>query len=88
MLCRDVKRAVYFFLDDSLGEGSRNDFNSHLKLCPECEARTRVHERLRTFVRDRMARLNVEAPQRLKTRLQRSIRAFRNEWARADGVAE
>lgn len=88
MLCRDVKRAVYFFLDDSLGETGKNDFSSHLQLCPDCAARTRVHERLRNFVRNRMARLNVDAPERLKTRLSRSIRAFRAEWARADGVAE
>lgn len=88
MLCRDVKRAVYFFLDDSLAETSRSDFSSHLNLCPDCAARTRVHERLRNFLRTRMSRLNVEAPERLKTRLTRSIRAFRTEWARADGGAE
>jgi mycothiol system anti-sigma-R factor len=88
MLCRDVKRAVYFFLDDSLAEPTRNDLNSHLNLCPDCAARIRVHERLRNFLRRRMARLNVEAPERLKTRLTRSIRAFRTEWARADGAAE
>lgn len=82
MLCRDVKRVVYFFLDGSLGEEKSKDFNSHLSLCPDCERRMRVQEKLRTFVKSRIARLNTAAPDRFKTRLQRSIRAFRAEWSR------
>ena len=82
MLCRDVKRAVYFFLDGSLGEEKRQDLNSHLSLCPDCERRLRVQERLRTFVQSRFARLATSAPERFKTRLERSIRAFRTEWSR------
>ena len=82
MLCRDVKKFVYFFVDGSLGENKRNDFDSHLKLCPDCESRTKLHQRLRQFVRSRFDRLNVQAPDRLKMRLTRSIRAFRTEWSR------
>ncbi len=82
MLCRDVKRVVYFFLDGSLGEEKRKDFSSHVSLCPDCERRMRVHERLRTFVQSRFARLTTTAPDRFKTRLTRSIRAFRTEWSR------
>jgi len=82
MLCRDVKRVAYFFLDGSLGESKKQDFDSHLKLCPDCESRMKFHRRLRDFLRRRVTRLAVTAPDRLKMRLTRSIRAFRAEWSR------
>lgn len=73
MLCDDVKRVLYFFLDGSLGDRKKKDFDSHLNLCPDCEARTRISGRLRNFFRKRMAR--VAASQRFKQRLSRSLRA-------------
>ena len=79
MLCDDVRRVAYFFLDGSLGKTKQSDFSEHLNLCPECERRTKVHRRLREFVQRRIERLN--APDRLKVRLERSIRAFRAEWS-------
>ena len=82
MICRDVKRVVYFFLDGSLGEEKRKDFKSHLNLCPDCERRMRIQERLRNFMKSRFARLATTAPDRFKTRLTRSMRAFRAEWSR------
>lgn len=82
MLCRDVKRVVYFFLDGTLSDRQRRDFDGHLRLCPECDSRTTFHRRLRDFLRRRVERLQVAAPDRLKMRLTRSIRAFRTEWSR------
>lgn len=82
MLCRDVKRFVYFFLDGSLNETKKHDLDSHLRLCPDCHSRLKLHQRLRDFMRRRFVRLTVSAPDRLKTRLTRSIRAFRAEWSR------
>ena len=82
MLCRDVKRVVYFFLDGSLADRKKQDFDSHLRLCPDCDSRTKFHQRLRSFLRRRTERLAVSAPDRLKVRLERSIRAFRTEWSR------
>ena len=82
MLCRDVKRAVYFFLDGSLGEKIKSDYHNHITLCPECESRTKLHGRLRSFLKTRFSRLSAEAPERLKLRLARSIRAFKTEWSR------
>lgn len=82
MLCRDVKRVVYFFLDGSMADQKQKDFDSHLRLCPDCESRTKFHRRLRDFLRNRVQRLHVGAPDHLKTRLTRSIRAFRAEWSR------
>jgi len=77
MLCDDVKRVVYFFLDGTLGENKKQDFNSHVGLCPSCQARTNVHRRLRQFIQNRLARMG--APDHLRIRLSRSIRAFRAE---------
>ncbi len=74
MLCDDVKRVVYFFLDGTLDEQRQNDFSRHLNLCPECEARTIFHRRIRVFLRRRLT--PVSAPDRLKQRLTRSLRAF------------
>ena len=82
MLCRDVKRVVYFFLDGSLGEKGQQDISSHVKLCPDCEARLKIQSRLRNFFHSRINRLSASAPDRLKVRLTRSIRAFAAEWQR------
>jgi mycothiol system anti-sigma-R factor len=79
MLCGDVRRVVYFFLDGQLGEKKQQDVSSHLHLCPECEQRTAISRRLRSFVQRRLNRL--ETPSHLKQRLERSIRAFRTEWS-------
>lgn len=81
MLCRDVKRVVYFFLDGSLGDKTRQDLNQHLKRCHDCEIRLEIQRRLRAFLRSRFARLTASAPDHLRTRLTRSIRAFRTEWS-------
>lgn len=74
MLCREVKRVAYFFLDGTLNGKQKRDFNKHLKLCPDCETRTAIHRRIRSFIRKRLARLT--APPSLKQRLTRSLRAF------------
>lgn len=78
MLCDDVKRVVYFFLDGSLNEARQQELRIHLTICPDCDHRTTVSKRLRNFVRRRLS--NVDAPDHLKKRLQRSLRAFAAEW--------
>jgi mycothiol system anti-sigma-R factor len=79
MLCNDVRRVVYFFLDGSLADKKQQDFATHLDGCPDCERRTRLHRKLREFV---VRRLTADrAPDRLRNRLTRSIRAFRAEWS-------
>jgi len=79
MGCEDVKRVIYFFLDGQLGDRKQRDIKQHLNLCPECEARTNMHKRLREFVRRRLS--SVSASERFKQRLTRSLRAFRAEWS-------
>ena len=78
MLCDDVKRAVYFFLDGTLNESRQQELRIHLTLCPDCDHRTAIHKRLRNFVRRRLS--PVSAPDHLKKRLERSLRAFAAEW--------
>lgn len=81
MVCREVKRVVYFFLDGSLGDQKRQDVDNHLKRCPQCEMLVEFQRRLRRFVQSRLARMSTTAPDRLRTRLVRSIRAFHTEWS-------
>lgn len=80
LLCDEVKRVIYFFLDGTLGDSKRQAVDTHLSLCPDCEKRTAINRRLRGFVQKRLARLT--ASEQLKTRLVRSVRAFRTEWSR------
>ena len=79
MRCDDVKRAVYHFLDGSLDEPAQLDFTAHIRLCPQCDTRTKVQGRIRVFI---VRRLRPEsAPERLKQRLLRTFRAIKAEWA-------
>jgi mycothiol system anti-sigma-R factor len=72
MLCNDVRRVVYFFLDDSLSASKKSDLEIHLTTCSDCEVRITVQRRLRTFVRARLSR--VSAPEHLRSRLTQSLR--------------
>jgi mycothiol system anti-sigma-R factor len=74
MLCDDVKRVVYFFLDGSLGSQKRTDLETHLGHCPDCEVRIVVQRRLREFVRARLTPL--QAPDHLRVRLTETIRQY------------
>ena len=79
MRCDDVRRTVYLFLEGSLDETTQTDFTSHIGLCPDCDTRTKVQQRLRVFI---VTRLRPEsAPERLKQRLARTFRAMKAEWA-------
>src|SRR4051794_1814712 len=77
MICDDVKRVAYFFLDGNLGENKQNDFKTHVSICPECEQRVSIHRRLRLFICKRLSRDS--APQRLRQRLSRSFRGLTSE---------
>ena len=77
MLCDDVKRVVYFFLDGSLSEQKSKDLAIHLDRCPECGRRTTIHRRLRNFF---VRRFKADAaPIHLRVRLTRSIRAIHTD---------
>ncbi|HEX6082887.1 MAG TPA: zf-HC2 domain-containing protein [Thermoanaerobaculia bacterium] len=73
MLCDDVKRVVYFFLDGSLSDQKRQNIEIHLGDCPDCETRVTIHRRLRGFFRRRLSPL--AAPETLRIRVVQSLRA-------------
>jgi mycothiol system anti-sigma-R factor len=77
MGCDDVKRVIYFFLDGSLGEQKKTAVDKHLSDCPDCGRRARISKRIREFFCKRLTRL--DAPDHLKVRLTRAVRAFRAE---------
>ena len=72
MLCDDVRRVVYFFLDGSLGERKLTEYQIHIQRCHDCEARTTIQRKLRDFVRKRLSPL--AAPEHLKVRVVQSLR--------------
>ncbi|HYI09342.1 MAG TPA: zf-HC2 domain-containing protein [Thermoanaerobaculia bacterium] len=73
MLCDEVKRVMYFFLDESLGDSKRHAVEIHVSGCPDCEVRVVVHKKLRSFIRRRLS--PVLAPDTLRIRLTQSLRA-------------
>ena len=73
MLCDDVKRVLYFFLDGSLGDHKQQSIEIHLHDCPDCETRVTIHRRMRGFLRKRLAL--VTAPEALRIRVVQSLRA-------------
>jgi hypothetical protein len=74
MLCSEIRRTVYFFFEGSLGEKRQLDFKTHLSICADCETRTNIQLRLHKFVLSRLA--PQPAPEHLKTRLARTLRAL------------
>lgn len=74
MLCDDVRRVVYFFLDGSMADRKQQDFKTHLSTCPDCDQRIALHRRMRNFVQRRLS--PISAPERFKLRLTRALRAL------------
>ena len=72
MVCDEVKRVVYFFLDGSLGQQKLMEFETHIEVCRDCEGRTTVSRKLRNFIRQRLS--PVSAPEHLKIRVTRTLR--------------
>ena len=54
MICDDVRRVAYFYIDGKLGKNKDSDLSSHLSECPDCEARITVHRRIRSFLKRRL----------------------------------
>ena len=74
MICDDVKRVVYFFLDGSLGQQKLVEFETHLQVCRDCDERTTVSRKLRNFIRRRLH--PVAAPEQFKVRLTQTLRTI------------
>lgn len=72
MLCDDVKRVLYFFLDGSLGDLKRRNIEIHVSNCHDCEARITIQRRLRGFIRKRLSPMR--APETLRIRVVQALR--------------
>lgn len=73
MLCDDVRRFAYFYLDGQLSQPKNLDFTYHIEHCRNCDDRMTIHRRLRSFVKTRVA--PQPAPERLRERILSSVRA-------------
>jgi len=73
MNCDQVERAAYFFLDGTLTQQHLQELTLHLGDCHHCEERIVVHRRLHEFVIHHLP--HDTAPDRLKQRLTRTLRA-------------
>lgn len=76
MVCDDVKRVAYFFLDGALGENKKKEFEKHLSDCPGCDDRVSFHRRVRRFVVKRLKKIS--APSRLRERIQHQFQGLRS----------
>lgn len=71
MVCDEIKRVIYFFLDGQLGERTGSDFKIHIGLCHDCDDRVLIQRRLRTFIFARLPRQS--APPHLTERLHKAV---------------
>ena len=71
MVCDDVKKIAYFFLDETLGPKKRDQVVSHLRRCSPCADFVSILKRLRAFVRNRLPK--IVAPNALRERISRSM---------------
>lgn len=72
MVCDEVRRFVYFFLDDALSESRQHQIETHLECCPGCSQRVLIQRRLRSFLKRRLVFL--AAPAQLRSRLTEACR--------------
>lgn len=73
MVCREVHRIAYFYLDGTLEQQRQSDIKRHLDDCPDCDGRFQIHRRIRNFIQKRLDR--VTAPDSLKARITVIFRA-------------
>lgn len=73
MLCKDVKRVLYFFLDGSVSASTTQALEIHQSNCPDCEVHIVVHRKFRSFIRKRLS--PIHAPETLRVKLTQTLRA-------------
>ena len=72
MLCNEIRRLAYFYLDGTVGASKTERFEAHIDLCPDCGARLAIHRRVREVVR--LSLEPVTAPERLRLRVRQACR--------------
>ena len=76
MVCDDVKRILYFYLDGQLGDLRAREFMAHLGDCPDCDRRLVIQKRLRSFIARRLSVQQV-CPDSLRSRLHEAFQTIR-----------
>lgn len=79
MVCDDVKRIVYFYLDGQLGDQKKSAISSHLEDCKDCDDRVTIHKRLRLFISKRLE--PYAAPDRLRLRIKKGFESLQRPSA-------
>ncbi len=77
MVCKEVHRVAYFYLDGALDEQRQNEVKTHLSDCHDCDDRFMIHDRIRKFVQRRIAR--VIAPENLRSKITVGFSTIRTE---------
>ena len=72
MVCDEIRRIAYFYLDGAVGSDKAARLESHVRRCDDCGARLEIHRRVREFVRLKLSPL--QAPERLRERVQQACR--------------
>lgn len=81
MVCDDVKRIAYFFLDGKLGKNRSDEFQGHLKECDDCDYRVIIHRRFRLFIKKRLG--SKLAPERLRTKIRTAFTSLRSNLSQS-----
>lgn len=81
MVCDDVKRIAYFFLDGKLGKNRDTDFQSHLRECDDCDYRVIVHRRIRVFLKKRLG--SKLAPESLRGKIRTAFTNLRSNLSQS-----
>lgn len=81
MVCDDVKRIAYFFLDGKLGKNRNDDFQSHLRECDDCDYRVIVHRRIRVFLKKRLS--SKLAPEHLRAKIRTAFTNLRSNLSQS-----
>jgi anti-sigma factor (TIGR02949 family) len=72
VLCNEIRRLAYFYLDGAVSIAKAANFRHHVELCPDCGARLAIHRRVREVIR--VSLKPVVAPERLRQRVQQACR--------------
>ena len=72
MICHEIRRIAYFYLDGTVGSEKSVTIQTHLEACPECGVRVKIHQRAREVLKVHLG--NVTAPLSLRARLSQACR--------------
>lgn len=72
MICNEIRRLAYFYLDGTVASEKAARMESHVERCPDCGTRLTIHRRLREVIRLHLG--PIPAPKALRDRVQQACR--------------